>query len=114
MSAYTECLRVEASSTAELAAWLEMQADGGQFICLGTYKTPLEDELQITYGDAFAVGGGKPQVFEFKTEERLSPNFFLETWSDRRPGMNRMGWLFTSRADWLCYWPTIRPASARR
>lgn len=103
-TAYADCLRVEASSMLELASWLEMQADEGRFVVLGTQASPLEDELQLTYGDAFATVRGRLQVFEFKTEVAASSNFFLETWSDRRVGMNRMGWLYTSRADWLCYY----------
>lgn len=101
-TAYADCLRVEASSMLELASWLEMQADEGRFVLIGTHKSPLEDELQLAYGDALATIGGRLQVFEFKTEEQASANFFLETWSNRRS--NRMGWLYTSRADWLCYY----------
>lgn len=100
MTAYDECLSVEAKGQKIISDWLTE--------CGCTVVFNLNDsrgqEFQ-TYGDLIVVGPNseKHELIELKIEEANSHgNLFIETWSNKN--WWNPGWIFKTKAEWLFYY----------
>jgi hypothetical protein len=94
--------KVEAAAVAALLPWI-------QWISAGRYELYIDasPEYQREHGDLWynANRTGKRHTVELKAEEAdKHGNLFLETWSNKADTHPRLGWLYTSRADWLWYY----------
>lgn len=98
-TAYARCVAVEEQAWPLFAEWLRLVSDDGTFERVP--NRPGDYDVQ-RFGDAWASVDGARQSFELKVEaEDRFGNFYLESWSNKRT--SRRGWLYTCRADWLCY-----------
>lgn len=110
MNAFASAKLVEAKSRVILEPFLKERAHDGQLVF--TNKGPLAQALQAEYGDVlFNSDADTIWSVELKAEEKFTGNLFLEVWSNRNLESRRsyaergskVGWLYSTRADYLFY-----------
>jgi hypothetical protein len=108
--AFVETSAIEKRGMEILKPWIDEKTHGRYVL---TAKGAMSRFMQLHMGDVIANSlDGNVWSLEIKIEEVVSPNFFIETWSNRNLedrgkhielGSNP-GWLFHSRADILLYY----------
>jgi hypothetical protein len=103
VSSFPQTQKLALRGLADIIPFIRSRATEGQFVL--TDKGALSELLQRTAGDALLNHASKVWGVELKTEEENKyGNFFLETWSNRKFGMQTFGWLYTLRSDILLYY----------
>lgn len=101
MNAFESASSVSEKSFAILRPLIESRAFNGQYTVLA--KGRLAKELQVSVGDLVlnTDAVGTFYSVELKAEQRATPNFFLEYWSNR--SAYNPGWMWKLNADLLLY-----------
>lgn len=103
MSAFDKSRAVEQRGWKEICGLIRSLADGQ---CEEMFDNP--DAQRDGYDLRCAVweySKGRPAKLELKVEEENPRgNLFLETWSNKEFGRQKVGWMMTSKADWLLYY----------
>ncbi|KKN36152.1 hypothetical protein LCGC14_0776350 [marine sediment metagenome] len=97
MTAFDDASEVEKLALLDLLPYLERRCEATP------HKTHHQLVLQKYAGDLLIQVPGRAKFIELKAErEDKYERLFLETWSNR--SRFTVGWMFTSRADWLWYY----------
>lgn len=100
---FARCQNVEQRALPYLIKLLEWYCPDGRYVLVN--KGMLVPELQVRYGDAFANDSqGVFGSIEFKAEENVTGNLFLETWSNLDFLRAKLGWMYSLKADRLWYY----------
>ena len=98
MSSFHDCRKLENKSIEILKPFLSEVFEGSLALTSGSR---LAIDLQKLCGDAIGEHNGKMVAVEFKAEEKVSNNLFIETWSNK--SRHTTGWIYNLQSDYLVY-----------
>lgn len=100
MTAYDDCLTVEAKGQKIIQEWLTKRG------CVVVFNVNDSRGAEFqSFGDLIVVrpNQNKHELIELKIEEENSfGNLFIETWSNKN--WWNPGWIYKSKAEWLFYY----------